>query len=31
MRALVAVLTGKKAATGRLPVSFEGLDQQGGC
>jgi len=31
MRALVAVLTGATNAHGRLPVSVEGLDQQGGC
>jgi beta-N-acetylhexosaminidase len=31
MRALVVSLSGATTAHGRLPVSVEGLDQQGGC
>jgi beta-N-acetylhexosaminidase len=31
MRALVAVLTGRTAARGQLPVSFQGLDEERGC
>ena len=31
MTALVAVLTGKASAQGRLPVSVQGLDQQRRC